>query len=195
MGIILHRNGTELMVLVFFLCILQQQRVEHLEEKLRLMTEARDEAQNCCLKQKQMVGEAQVKANQLSLHADGLRRRIEELQQVISSGAERVTVGGRINYKSCLVNCGFFFVCQDLNSKEQEKVTEVNKVKVELQEQIGHLQAERTAQEGLREKIAALERQLKGGGSFHAFPTLMCGSLHWALNRAMLTGDTGASYL
>lgn len=58
-------------------------------------------------------------------------------------------------------------MCQDLNSKEEEKVTEVNKVKVELQEQIGHLQAERTAQEGLREKIAALERQLKGDGSFH----------------------------
>ncbi|POI25667.1 hypothetical protein CIB84_010582 [Bambusicola thoracicus] len=114
----------------------EQQRLEHLEEKLRLMTEARDEAQNCCLKQKQMVGEAQVKANQLSLHADGLRRRIEELEQ-------------------------------DLNSKEQEKVTEVNKVKVELQEQIGHLQAERTAQEGLREKIAALERQLKVLSSNH----------------------------
>ncbi|XP_015735165.1 leucine-rich repeat-containing protein 45 isoform X2 [Coturnix japonica] len=114
----------------------EQQRLEHLEEKLRLMTEARDEAQNCCLKQKQMVSEAQVKANQLNLHADGLKRRIEELQQ-------------------------------ELNSKEQEKVTEVNKVKVELQEQIGHLQAERTAQEGLREKIAALERQLKVLSSNH----------------------------
>ncbi|XP_064323245.1 leucine-rich repeat-containing protein 45 isoform X6 [Phalacrocorax carbo] len=115
---------------------LEEQRLEHLEEKLRLMTESRDEAQNCCLKQKQMVAEAQAKANQLSLHADGLRRRIEELQQ-------------------------------DLNSKEEEKVTEVNKVKVELQEQIGHLQAERTAQEGLREKISALERQLKVLSSNH----------------------------
>ncbi|KAM6050200.1 leucine-rich repeat-containing protein 45 isoform 1-T1 [Theristicus caerulescens] len=114
----------------------EQQRLEYLEEKLRLMTESRDEAQNCCLKQKQMVAEAQAKANQLSLHADGLRRRLEELQQ-------------------------------DLNSKEEEKVTEVNKVKVELQEQIGHLQAERTAQEGLREKIAALERQLKALSSNH----------------------------
>lgn len=47
------------------------------------MTESRDEAQNCCLKQKQMVAEAQAKANQLSLQADGLRRRLEELQQVI----------------------------------------------------------------------------------------------------------------
>ncbi|NXE56535.1 LRC45 protein, partial [Casuarius casuarius] len=114
----------------------EQQRLEHLEEKLRLMTESRDEAQNCCLKQKQVVGEAQAKANQLSLHVDRLRRQIEELQQ-------------------------------DLNSKEQEKVTEVNKVKVELQEQIGHLQAERTAQEGLKEKIAALERQLKALSSNH----------------------------
>ncbi|KAM9222458.1 leucine-rich repeat-containing protein 45 [Leptosomus discolor] len=114
----------------------EQQRLEHLEEKLRLMTESRDEAQNCCLKQKQMVAEAQAKASQLSLHAEGLRRRLEELQQ-------------------------------DLNSKEEEKVTEVNKVKVELQEQIGHLQAERTAQDGLREKIAALERQLKALLSSH----------------------------
>ncbi|NXS54549.1 LRC45 protein, partial [Brachypteracias leptosomus] len=114
----------------------EQQRVEHLEEKLRLMTEARDEAQNCCLKQKQMLAEAQAKANQLNLQADGLRRRLEELQQ-------------------------------DLNSKEEEKVTEVNKVKVELQEQIGHLQAERTAQDGLREKIAALERQMKALSSNH----------------------------
>lgn len=64
-------------------------------------------------------------------------------------------------------------MCQELNSKEEEKVTEVNKVKVELQEQIGHLQAERTAQDGLREKIAALERQLKGDGLFHASQVVM----------------------
>ncbi|XP_037258294.1 leucine-rich repeat-containing protein 45 isoform X5 [Falco rusticolus] len=114
----------------------ERQQLEHLEEKLRLMTESRNEAQYCCIKQKQMIAEAQAKANQLSLHADGLRRRLEELQQ-------------------------------DLKSKEEEKVTEVNKVKVELQEHIGHLQAERTAQDGLREKIAALERQLKALSSIH----------------------------
>lgn len=95
-----------------------------------------------------------------------------------------------------MVNHLFVFVCQDLNSKEQEKVTEVNKVKVELQEQIGHLQAERAAQEGLREKIAALERQLKGDASLHAFQMLMLSSLEWAWNSAMLTGsDRGASCL
>lgn len=53
---------------------------------------------------------------------------------------------------------------QELSNKEQAKVVEVNKVRVELQEQLGHLEAERTAQEGMREKIAALERQLKGKG-------------------------------
>ncbi|XP_041881618.1 leucine-rich repeat-containing protein 45 isoform X4 [Corvus kubaryi] len=114
----------------------EQQRLEHLKEKLRLMTESRDEAQNCCLKQKEMVAEAQAKAKQLSLYADGLRRRLDELQQ-------------------------------DLDSKEEEKVTELNKVKVELQEHIGHLEAERAAQDGLREKIAALERQLKALSSNH----------------------------
>lgn len=51
---------------------------------------------------------------------------------------------------------------QELLGKEQEKVAEVSRVRVELQEQIGHLQAERTAQGGLKEKISALEREIKG---------------------------------
>ncbi|XP_067403214.1 leucine-rich repeat-containing protein 45 isoform X2 [Emydura macquarii macquarii] len=114
----------------------EQQRLEHLEEKLRLMTQSRDEAQNYCLQQKQAVGEAQTRVSQLSLQTEGLKRRMEELQQ-------------------------------DLSGKEQEKVAEVNKVRVELLEQIGHLQAERAAQEGLREKVAALERQLKVLSSNH----------------------------
>ena len=41
-------------------------------------------------------------------------------------------------------------------------MTEVSRVRVELQEQLGPLQAERTAQGGLKEKIAALEREIKG---------------------------------
>ncbi|XP_019412055.1 PREDICTED: leucine-rich repeat-containing protein 45 isoform X2 [Crocodylus porosus] len=114
----------------------EQQRLEHLEEKLRLMMQSRDEAQGCCLQQKQAVGEAQARASQLSLQVESLQRRVEELQQ-------------------------------DLSSKEQEKVAEVNKVRVELQEQVGRLQAEQTAQEGLREKIAALERQMKVLSSSH----------------------------
>lgn len=35
-------------------------------------------------------------------------------------------------------------------------------MKVELQEQIGHLLAEKTAQGALKEKISALEREIKG---------------------------------
>lgn len=41
-------------------------------------------------------------------------------------------------------------------------MAEVTRVRVELREQNGRLQAELTAQEALKEKVAALERQLKG---------------------------------
>ncbi|CAH2291814.1 leucine-rich repeat-containing 45 [Pelobates cultripes] len=50
---------------------------------------------------------------------------------------------------------------QELAKKEQQKLAEVTKVRIELQEQIGHLEAELVAQEGLKEKISTLERQLK----------------------------------
>uniref|UniRef100_A0A8P4KC13 Leucine rich repeat containing 45 n=1 Tax=Dicentrarchus labrax TaxID=13489 RepID=A0A8P4KC13_DICLA len=56
---------------------------------------------------------------------------------------------------------------QELSGKDQEKVAEVSRVRVELQEQIGHLQAERTAQGGLKEKISALEREIKVLSSNH----------------------------
>lgn len=108
----------------------EQQRLAHLEEKLRLLAQARDEAQSTCAQQRQMVAEAQAQGSQLSLQAEGLRRRLEELQQ-------------------------------ELRNKDQEKVAEVTKVRMELQEQNGHLLAELTAQEALKEKVAALERQLK----------------------------------
>lgn len=58
---------------------------------------------------------------------------------------------------------------QELSGKDQEKVAEVSRVRVELQEQIGHLQAERTAQGGLKERISALEREIKGTVSFFSF--------------------------
>ncbi|XP_072522832.1 leucine-rich repeat-containing protein 45 [Salminus brasiliensis] len=56
---------------------------------------------------------------------------------------------------------------QELSGKEQDKMAEVARVRVELQEQIGHLQAERTAQSSLKEKIAALEREMKALGTSH----------------------------
>ncbi|XP_025050439.1 leucine-rich repeat-containing protein 45 [Alligator sinensis] len=52
----------------------EQQRLEHLEEKLRLMMQSREEAQGRCLQQKQAVGEAQARASQLSLQVESLQR-------------------------------------------------------------------------------------------------------------------------
>uniref|UniRef100_A0A8C5JYX2 Leucine rich repeat containing 45 n=1 Tax=Jaculus jaculus TaxID=51337 RepID=A0A8C5JYX2_JACJA len=114
----------------------EQQRLAHLEEKMRLLAQARDEAQSTCMQQKQMVAEAQARASQLTLQVEGQRGRLEELQQ-------------------------------ELSNKDQEKVAEVTRVRVELQEQMGRLQADLAAQEMLKEKVAALERQLKVIASEH----------------------------
>ncbi|XP_033703552.1 leucine-rich repeat-containing protein 45 isoform X4 [Tursiops truncatus] len=114
----------------------EQQRLAHLEEKLRLLAQARDEAQSACLQQKQVVADAQARASQLGRQVEGLTRRLEELQQ-------------------------------ELSNKDQEKAAEVTRVRLELQEQNGRLQAELTAQEALKEKAAALERQLKVIASDH----------------------------
>ncbi|KAJ8363674.1 hypothetical protein SKAU_G00125050 [Synaphobranchus kaupii] len=114
----------------------EQRRLSGMEEKLRALRQSRDESQSHCTQQKQTVAELQAKNGQQGLEMEGLRRRIDELQQ-------------------------------ELSGKEQEKVAEVSRVRVELQEQIGHLQAERTAQGGLKEKIAALEREMKALGSNH----------------------------
>ncbi|XP_036394257.1 leucine-rich repeat-containing protein 45 [Megalops cyprinoides] len=114
----------------------EQQRLTGMEEKLRALRQSRDESQVHCSQQKQTIADLQAKNSQQSLEMEGLRRRIDELQQ-------------------------------ELSGKEQEKVAEVSRVRVELQEQIGHLQAERTAQGGLKEKIAALEREMKVLASNH----------------------------
>ncbi|CAJ0958982.1 unnamed protein product [Ranitomeya imitator] len=114
-----------------------QQNAAILQDKIRTVTQSRDQAQNQVLQQKQQVGELQAQNNQLCLEIEGLKRRIDGLQQ-------------------------------ELSKKDQEKVSEVTKVRVELQEQMGHLEAELTAQEGLKEKISALERQQKGTTSENA---------------------------
>ncbi|XP_046888788.1 leucine-rich repeat-containing protein 45 isoform X2 [Hypomesus transpacificus] len=114
----------------------EQQNVSALEDKLRALRQSRDESQSHCTQQKQSIAELQARNSQQSLEMDGLRRRIDELQQ-------------------------------ELSGKDQERVAEVSRVRVELQEHMGHLQAERTAQGGLKEKIAALEREMKGVSSSH----------------------------
>lgn len=108
----------------------EQERVSSLEEKLRSLRSSMQEMQLHCSQHKQTISELQAKNSHQSIEMDGLRHRIDELQQ-------------------------------DLSGKDQEKVAEVTRVRVELLEQIGHLEAERTAQEGLRAKINALEREMK----------------------------------
>ncbi|KAM7371325.1 hypothetical protein PAMP_010806 [Pampus punctatissimus] len=114
----------------------EQEHVLSLEEKLRLVRSSLQEVQLHCSQQKQSICELQAKNSQQNMETDGLRRRIEELQQ-------------------------------ELLGKDHEKVAEVSRVRVELQEQIGHLQAEKTAQGGLKEKISALEREIKVLSSNH----------------------------
>ncbi|XP_005814417.1 leucine-rich repeat-containing protein 45 isoform X1 [Xiphophorus maculatus] len=108
----------------------EQEHVSSLEEKLRSLRASMQQLQLHCSQQKQSISELQVKSSHQSVEMDGLRRRIEELQQ-------------------------------DLSGKEQEKVAEVSRVRLELLEQIGQLEADRTAQEGLKAKIGALEREMK----------------------------------
>ncbi|XP_008436416.1 leucine-rich repeat-containing protein 45 isoform X1 [Poecilia reticulata] len=108
----------------------EQERVSSLEERLRSLRASMQQLQMHCSQQKQSISELQAKSSHQSVETDGLRRRIEELQQ-------------------------------DLSGKEQEKVAEVSRVRVELLEQIGQLEADRTAQEGLKAKISALEREMK----------------------------------
>ncbi|XP_039991970.1 leucine-rich repeat-containing protein 45 [Xiphias gladius] len=114
----------------------EQENLSSLEEKLRSTRSSLQEVQLHCSQQKQTISELQGKTSHQSAEMDGLRRRIQELQQ-------------------------------ELSGKDQEKVAEVSRVRVELQEQIGHLQAERTAQGGLKEKISALEREIKVLSSNH----------------------------
>ncbi|KAM8945377.1 leucine-rich repeat-containing protein 45 isoform 2-T2 [Pelodytes ibericus] len=115
---------------------LEEQHSTILLDKLRILTQSRDQAHSQILQQKQEAGDLQAHNNQLGLEIEGLKRRIDGLHQ-------------------------------ELAKKEQEKIAEVTKARIELQERIGHLEAELTVQEGLREKICALERQQKVQSNSH----------------------------
>uniref|UniRef100_A0A4W6DPQ9 Leucine rich repeat containing 45 n=1 Tax=Lates calcarifer TaxID=8187 RepID=A0A4W6DPQ9_LATCA len=60
----------------------EQEHVSMLEEKLRSVRSSLQEVQHHCSQQKQTISELQAKTGQQSVEMDGLRRRIEELQQV-----------------------------------------------------------------------------------------------------------------
>ena len=109
------------------------------------------------------MADAQARASQLGMQVESLRRRLEELQQVAGTlRAPGGAPGPPPTPTPATTSHSPLLAWQELSTKDQEKVAEVTRVRLELQEQNGRLQAELTAQEALKEKAAALERQLKG---------------------------------
>ncbi|DAA18303.1 TPA: leucine rich repeat containing 45 [Bos taurus] len=138
----------------------EQQHQAHLEEKLRLLAQARDEAQStwCC---RETVNLAFGQLN------SGLQDQGSSPASSQSTSSQHQSASGP---PSGLGQGGAYLAdqaVQELSNKDQEKVAEVTRVRLELQEQNGRLQAELTAQEALKEKAAALERQLKVIASDH----------------------------
>lgn len=64
----------------------QQEHVSSVEEKLRSARSSLQELHIHCSQQKQTISELQAKTGQQSAETDGLRRRIEDLQQVRTAG-------------------------------------------------------------------------------------------------------------
>ncbi|XP_042363361.1 leucine-rich repeat-containing protein 45 [Plectropomus leopardus] len=149
---------------------LRQKEVEHLnrhlEESERALQERifKLEGQRIQLEEQEHVSSLEEKLRsartclqEVQLHCSQQKQTISELQAKNSQQSIEINAMRRRTEE----------LQQELSGKDQEKVAEVNRVKVELQEQIGHLQAERTAQGGLKEKISALEREIKVLSSNH----------------------------
>ncbi|XP_060950373.1 leucine-rich repeat-containing protein 45 [Limanda limanda] len=149
---------------------LRQKEVEHvncnLEESERALQEHifKLEGQRIQLKEQEHVSSLEEKLR--SVHSSLLEVQLHcsQQKQTISE------IKAKTNHQSIEVNGlqrRIGELQQELLGKDQEKVAEVSQVRLELQEQIGHLQAERTLQRGLKEKICALERENKVLSSNH----------------------------
>ncbi|XP_053722731.1 leucine-rich repeat-containing protein 45 [Synchiropus splendidus] len=130
-------------------CVTERAQAE--EDLARLRTQMRLEEQENMSSMEEKLRSARASLQEVQLHSSQQKHTISELKAKNSqltmetSGLQR-----RIEELQ-----------KEVLGKDQERVAEVSKVKVELQEQMGHLQAERTSQAGLREKISALEREMK----------------------------------
>ncbi|XP_060719872.1 leucine-rich repeat-containing protein 45 isoform X2 [Tachysurus vachellii] len=133
------------------------ERVQAEEELGRVRAQARLEEQQHLNSMEEKLRSTRQSRDEAQSHCTQQKQTITELQsRVGQQSIETDALRRRIEELQ-----------QELAGKEQEKVAEVTRVKVELQEQIGHLQAERTAQSGLKEKIAALEREMKALHTTH----------------------------
>ncbi|XP_068610553.1 leucine-rich repeat-containing protein 45 [Brachionichthys hirsutus] len=136
-------------------CITERAQAE--EELGRLQAQLRLEEQQHVSSLMDKLHSVRASLQEVQLHCSQQKQMISELQAKNSQQSiETDALRRRMEELQ-----------QELSGKEQEKVAEVGRVKLELQEQIGHLHAERTAQGGLKEKIGALERELKVLNSNH----------------------------
>ena len=67
--------------IVCLLC--QHQRMKHLEDKIRLLANAKDDIQQHYSQQLQTIAELQAKNSNAALELESLKRRLEELNQVL----------------------------------------------------------------------------------------------------------------
>ncbi|CAB1415866.1 unnamed protein product [Pleuronectes platessa] len=143
---------------------LRQKEVEHvncnLEESERALQEHifKLEGQRIQLKEQEHVSSLKEKLRSVHSSLQEVQLHCSQQKQTISE------IKAKTNHQSIEVDGlrrRIGELQQELLGKDQEKVAEVSQVRLELQEQIGHLQAERTLQRGLKEKICALERENK----------------------------------
>ncbi|XP_056286255.1 leucine-rich repeat-containing protein 45 isoform X1 [Pseudoliparis swirei] len=136
-------------------CVTERAQAE--EELARVRAQVRLEEQEQVSSLEEKLRSVRSLQQEVQLHCSQQKQSISELQA--KNSQQSVEANGLRRRTEELQ--------QELSGKDQEKVAEVSRMRVELQEQIGHLQAERTAQGGLKEKISALEREMKALSSNH----------------------------
>ncbi|XP_077407150.1 leucine-rich repeat-containing protein 45 isoform X1 [Vanacampus margaritifer] len=136
-------------------CVAERSQAE--EELSKARVQARQEQYEHVTSLEEKLRSARTSLQEVQLHVSQQKQIISEQQAKNSQQTiETDSLRRRIDELQ-----------QALSGKDQEKVAEVSRVRGELQEQIGHLEAERIAQGGLKEKISALEREMKVLSSNH----------------------------
>lgn len=133
------------------------ERAQAQEELGRVRAQARLEEREHVFSLNEKLASVRCSLQEAQLHSSQHKETISELQAKNSQHSLEVD----------LLRRRIDELQQELLVKEQEKVAEVSRVRVELQEQMGHLEAERTGQGALKEKISVLEREIKVLSSSH----------------------------
>ena len=70
----------------------EEQRIRHLEDKLRLANKSKEEAEIYANQQSSLVNQLQSNINTLTIENESLKRRVEELTQEVANKASEVNV-------------------------------------------------------------------------------------------------------